>query len=227
MGAPFFGGVVMSPSDDEVTIYLRKAHETHDRDLEGRVFLLVQDHLKVLARSLLRGYDGDPTLQPTLLVDEAFLRLMRGGAEWESRSSFFRLAYGTMKRILSTHNRRKRPRTLPGAMESVEDPRSTAPDRAMDEEGLLQAITSALQDFLDHGKPELVNTFLLSFFHRLGKAAAIRAEDLIPEFSGDQAPLREIAKAQGFSIPTAWRRLGEALDFLQESLRHRGIDDGK
>jgi DNA-directed RNA polymerase specialized sigma24 family protein len=221
----FFGGRALPPSDEDVTIFLRKAHATHDPELEACVYELVRDHLKVLARSLLRGYDGDPTLQPTLLVDEAFMRLMRGNAEWQSRSSFYQLAHGTMKRILSTHYRRERPTGLGDAVELFEDEASVSPSRGMEEEELLTAISGAIQDFLDRGDQEVVSTFLLSFFHRVGKDAGLRAEDLIAEFTGDRTPLREIADARGYSIPTAWRRLGEALEFLQDNLRRRGIED--
>ena len=152
----------------------------------------------MLARSLVRGYDGDPTLQPTLLVDEAFLRLMRSGKEWESRSTFFRLAYGTMRRILITHQRRKRPRRLEtDAVEIIEDRAATAPSRLVEDEEMLQSISAALQDFLDGGDPDLVNTFLLSFFHRVGKAAGMRAEDLIADFTGDRAPTARGGRRDG------------------------------
>ena len=50
----------MPTPDEEVTVFLRKARASHDPNLEGRVFALVQDHLKVLACGLLRGCDGDP-----------------------------------------------------------------------------------------------------------------------------------------------------------------------
>ena len=102
----------------------------------------------MLARSLVRGYDGDPTLQPTLLVDEAFLRLMRSGKEWESRSTFFRLAYGTMRRILITHQRRKRPRRLEtDAVEIIEDRAATAPSRLVEDEEMLQSILRRCRTF--------------------------------------------------------------------------------
>jgi RNA polymerase sigma factor (sigma-70 family) len=208
-----------------MTVFLRKARQAHDPKMEGRVFELVKDHLKVLARSLVKGYDGDPTLQPTLLVDEAFLRLMRSGRDWESRSSFFRLAYGTMRRILITHQRRKRPRRMEmDAVEIIEDGSSPAPSRPMEDEELLHGVSAALQDFLDHGDPDLVNTFLLSFFHRIGRSAGLRAEDLLAEFTGERAPLREVADATGRSVPAEWRRLGKALDFLQAALRRRGVE---
>ena len=188
----------MSPADD-LTGFLRRASATHDPDLESRVFTLVQDQLKVLAHSLLRGHDGDATLQPTLLVDEAFVRLIRGGTvDWENRSSFFRLAHGTMKRILSTHRRRRRPlRTETDAAGLIEDRTSSPPSQAMEEEEQLRAMSGALQDFLDRGDPNLVNTFLLSFFHRVGKAAGLRAEDLIAEFTGDRTPFRRSGRCAG------------------------------
>ena len=106
-----------------------------------------------------------------------------------------------------------------GAAEIVRDESGSLPSQAVEEEELLGVMSGALQHFLDRGDPELVETFLLSFFHRVGKAAGLKAEGLIAEFTGDRTPLREIADAKGCSIPTAWRRLGAALEILQDGLR--------
>jgi len=50
----------------------------------------------------------DHTLQPTALVNEAFLRLIDAEVDWEDRGHFFRVAARAMRRILVDHARTKR-----------------------------------------------------------------------------------------------------------------------
>ena len=115
-------------------------------------------------------------------------------------------------------------RLAPDAAEAL-GAAGAAPSQELEDEELLQEISGALQDFLDHGDPEGVGAFLLSFFHRVGKAAGVRAEDLIAEFTGERKPLRQVADANGYSVPTAWRRLGSALQFLQDALHARALSE--
>jgi len=50
----------------------------------------------------------DHTLQPTALVNEAYLRLVDGSAvEWENRAHFFGIAARAMRQILIEHARRR------------------------------------------------------------------------------------------------------------------------
>src|SRR5262249_46458738 len=48
------------------------------------------------------------TLQPTVLVHEAWLRLNGSGSQWRNRGHFFAAAAEAMRRILIDHARRKR-----------------------------------------------------------------------------------------------------------------------
>ena len=92
----------MAAPDEEITVYLRRPKKDADPDSMDRFYRLVEGQLKTLAKSLLRGGGRDHTLQPTLLVDEAFVRLMNGPQrDWESRAHFFRVAYGTMNAFWS------------------------------------------------------------------------------------------------------------------------------
>ena len=55
--------------------------------------------------------EGAPqhTLQPTALVNEAFLRLLeQRRVRWESRGHFFAVAATMMRRVLVDHARRRR-----------------------------------------------------------------------------------------------------------------------
>jgi RNA polymerase sigma factor (TIGR02999 family) len=60
---------------------------------------LVYDELRRLARAQLAGERAAPTLQPTALVHEAFVRLV-GDTRWNSRGHFFSAAALAMRRVL-------------------------------------------------------------------------------------------------------------------------------
>lgn len=208
----------MPPSDDEeITVYLKKPKG--DRADQDKLYRMVEDQLKVLARSLLSGSGRDHTLQPTVLVDEAFVRLIGDGKrDWESRAQFFRIAHGTMKRILIDHSRRRRPGKIADeAAARVADTRSEHPTRRLEDEEAMAALAGALQE-LENRDPEAADTFMLSFFHRMHKQHGEQWPQLFADYSGDILPIREVAQQRGQSVATAWRRLGTALDFLQERL---------
>jgi RNA polymerase sigma factor (TIGR02999 family) len=77
-------------------------------DLKAREALmpLVYDELRRLAASYLRRERPDHTLQPTALVNEAYLRLVEGNSvNWQSKSHFFGVSAKLMRRILVDHAR--------------------------------------------------------------------------------------------------------------------------
>jgi len=77
-------------------------------DLEAREALmpLVYDELRRLAASYLRRERPDHTLQPTALVNEAYLRLVEEkSVNWQSKSHFFGVSAKLMRRILVDHAR--------------------------------------------------------------------------------------------------------------------------
>jgi RNA polymerase sigma-70 factor, ECF subfamily len=61
-----------------------------------------------LARHYMRSENANNTLQPTALVNEAYLRLMKGPTEIADRHHFFALAAQAMRRALVDHARKKR-----------------------------------------------------------------------------------------------------------------------
>lgn len=73
-----------------------------------RLFPLVYEELRGLAEGLFRSERGCHTLQPTALVNEAYVKLVGGeGVTWSSRAHFFAMAARAMRRILIDHARRK------------------------------------------------------------------------------------------------------------------------
>jgi RNA polymerase sigma factor (TIGR02999 family) len=66
---------------------------------------LVYSELRRMAGSLMRGQPGQ-TLQPTALVNEAYLRLVQGPPRWDSRAHFFGAAAQAMRQVLIAHARR-------------------------------------------------------------------------------------------------------------------------
>ena len=69
---------------------------------------LIYVELKKLASSKLRALPAHHTLQPTALVNEAYLKLMQGdGESWENRTHFFAAAAAAMRSILVDHARRR------------------------------------------------------------------------------------------------------------------------
>src|SRR5215469_5331833 len=76
------------------------------REAESRLAELVYSELHGLAKRRMRVERADHSLQPTLLVNEAFMRLVRqDGTTWTDRKHFFAVAATMMRRILIDHAR--------------------------------------------------------------------------------------------------------------------------
>src|SRR6266850_6213014 len=96
------------PDADEVTVLLAKWRQGSE-DAQERLMEVVQSELRRLAASYLRRERPGHTLQPTAVVNEAYLRLMpQRGVRWENRAHFFGIATKMMRRVLVDHARRKR-----------------------------------------------------------------------------------------------------------------------
>ena len=73
-----------------------------------RLFEMVNDELRRVAVRLMRGERRGHTLQPTALINEAYLRLVRGPeVSWQGRAHFLQIAASAMRRILVEHARRR------------------------------------------------------------------------------------------------------------------------
>lgn len=91
--------------DGNVT-QLLKDWSAGDASALDRLMPLVYDELRRLARGYLRHEQNQPSLQPTALVHEAYLRLAdQPEVSWENRAQFFGLAARLMRNILVDHAR--------------------------------------------------------------------------------------------------------------------------
>jgi RNA polymerase sigma factor (TIGR02999 family) len=81
----------------------------HDEAVRDRLLDLIYDQLHQIASRLMGKERAGHTLQPTALVNEAYLRLVdQTRATYNSRVHFLSLAARTMRRILVDHARRTR-----------------------------------------------------------------------------------------------------------------------
>jgi RNA polymerase sigma factor (TIGR02999 family) len=79
-----------------------------DKNALDRLIPLVYSELHRMAERYLRGERPGHTLQPSAIVNEAYLRLLgRQGADWQNRAHFFAVAAQSMRRILVEHARRR------------------------------------------------------------------------------------------------------------------------
>ncbi len=96
----------MSIPEGEVT-QLLLAWGEGDKEALARLVPLVQSELKQIARRYMKRERPDHTLQPTALVNEAYLRLIQGNSmKWQSRAHFFGIAANLMRQILVDNARR-------------------------------------------------------------------------------------------------------------------------
>lgn len=95
----------MKSAEDVTQLLL--AWSNGDRQALDRLVPLVNTELhRIAERSLRREADGH-TLQPTALVNEAFLKLFdQTRVEWQNRLHFFGVAANLMRRILIDHARK-------------------------------------------------------------------------------------------------------------------------
>ncbi len=94
-------------SAGDVTLLLHKIR-AGDSGAADKLIPLVIEELRGLARLQLRGELPGHTLQPTALVNEAYLRLVSDQArDWHDRAHFIGVSVSVMRRILIDHARRK------------------------------------------------------------------------------------------------------------------------
>lgn len=96
-----------SPTPEESTAALFSRIHAGDHAAKEELFVLVYDHLRRLAGGYFRGKPANHTLQPTALVHEAFMRLMRAEGGFQDRAHFLAVASVAMRQILTDHARRR------------------------------------------------------------------------------------------------------------------------
>ena len=133
-----------SHEQTDVTMLLNAWGEGKQEALDELMPLVYQE-LRKLARSYLRSERPEHTLQPTALVNEAYLRLVdQKNVRWQSRRHFFGIAAQLMRRILVDYARKRQSEKRGGgeALIPFEDAKGV-PTKARE----LVALDDALNDF--------------------------------------------------------------------------------
>lgn len=174
-----------------------------DRSALDRLVPLIEHELRQIARKRMAGERGGHSLQPTALVNEAYLRLIDlQRVRWQSRTHFFAMAARLMRRILVDAARAKGYQKRGGAAQHVTFIESRAPGKQPEYE--LCALDDALQalEGLDRRKSQVVE---LRFFAGL--------------------TVEETAAALGVSRDTVLRDWQFSRDWLRREIRRGAIPD--
>lgn len=105
---PLMTGIEAPPEAAEITQLLERLSDG-DRSVADELARHVYGELRRMAELAMRRERADHTLQPTLLVSDAFLKLVgQRDTRWQSRAQFFALASQAIRRILIDHARARR-----------------------------------------------------------------------------------------------------------------------
>ena len=193
----------MDPSLDRPEITgLLEAWSGGDRDAFERLVPIVMGDLRSLARAYMARESPGHTLQPTALVNEAFLRLVgRRRVRFESRVQLFAVLAETMRRILVDHARRKKAPRHGGGTPPLALEEALHLPLAVDVD--LVALDDALQDLASFA-PRQAEAVTLSYFGGM--------------------TFEEIAQHLEVSAVTVKRDLKAAKIWLLRDLRDRGLE---
>ncbi|MEW6735204.1 MAG: sigma-70 family RNA polymerase sigma factor [Acidobacteriota bacterium] len=100
---------ISSEADNQIDITeLLKLWTEGDQEALARLTAVLYDELRRIARLHMQKERGDHTLQPTALVNESFLRLVRQkDIKWQSRVHFLAVASQVMRHILVDYARHR------------------------------------------------------------------------------------------------------------------------
>jgi RNA polymerase sigma factor (TIGR02999 family) len=151
---------IASPSD--VTLLLMRLQDG-DRQAAEDLLRALYDDLRRVAAAKLAGERTGHSFQPTELVHEAYLRLVKpeGLPNWNSRRHFFTAAAEAMRRILIDHAREKKAAKRGGDYVRVNVADELIPDERKAEK--LLALEEALAG-LEEQYPEKAALVKLRFF---------------------------------------------------------------
>ena len=107
-------------TDEQITQYLRQMGEG-DEGAADKLMPLVYQDLRRLADHVFRGQRQGHTLQPTALVNEAYMRIAKAGElSINDRKHFFDVAALAMRQLLTDHARRRNAEKRGAGAERVE-----------------------------------------------------------------------------------------------------------
>jgi RNA polymerase sigma factor (TIGR02999 family) len=109
----------MDPSPGEVTRLLKAVHDGNSAAAED-LFPLVYAELHRIATAFMRRERSGHTLQPTALINEAYLRMVGDDIEWSNRAHFIGLSAHVMRRVLVDYARQHNAERRAGGLKRVE-----------------------------------------------------------------------------------------------------------
>jgi RNA polymerase sigma factor (TIGR02999 family) len=162
---------------------------------------LINQELRRLAKRYMAGERQGHLLQPTALVNEAWLRLIDWqNVEWQSRAHFFGLAAQMMRRTLMEYARAQH-REKRGGREGIQVSLSEAANVAQEQSADLIALDDALQT-LEKLDPRQARVVEMRFFAGLSQ--------------------EEVAEALNVSVGTVRRDWSLAEAWLFRELNRKG-----
>lgn len=194
----------MNSGQGQIT-FLLQAWSQGDVSALGKATSLIYSELRKLARFHMSGEKPGHTIQPTALVNEAYIRFagMKGN-NWPGRSSFLAAASQIMRRILVDHARKKRCYKRGLGREEL----------PIEEVMEFQGTTSPLED-------------LLAFDEAMGRLESIDARKAkaidLSLFAG--CSISEISNALGIGLATVHRDLEFARTWLAREIGAIKHDD--
>jgi RNA polymerase sigma-70 factor (ECF subfamily) len=147
-------------SASDITVLLQELRAGAP-DAAEQLAARVYDELHRIAEGAMRRERPGHTLQPTLLVSEAFLRLVgERDTAWQNRAHFFAIASQTIRRILVDHARaRQRVKRDFGMRVTLDESVAEQPERSLD----LLALDEALSR-LESAAPRQARIVELRYF---------------------------------------------------------------
>lgn len=110
----------MAPESAGEITQLLDALQRGDERAKSRLVALVYGELRKRAAHYMCRERRDHTLQPTELVNEAYLRIFSQGLDFQSRAHFFAIASNAMRHVLVDHARARGAARRPGGRARVE-----------------------------------------------------------------------------------------------------------
>jgi RNA polymerase sigma factor (TIGR02999 family) len=202
------GASAASPSTRDELATLLRSSALGERASFDRAFALLYDELMVLARAQRRRWEGNATLNTTVLVHEAYVKLSGGAVEWDGRRHFFALAAQVMRQVLVNYAEGQRAAkrggdadlvTLGGLEESARPDPTFAP---LDDNDRVLALNEALARLaaLDERKARIVECRFFAGYSipETATALAISEATVKREWHGAREWLaRELGESSG------------------------------
>jgi RNA polymerase sigma factor (TIGR02999 family) len=165
------------PTEPDLTALLQEWSEG-DRKALDQLMPLVYEELRKIAASYLREERPSHTLQPTALVNEAYLRLTgQRKVTWQNRAHFFGISAQMMRRILVDHARKRQAAKRDASAWRVSTTEVDGSDA--DQAPELLALDRALEE-LEKIDPQQAKVVELRFFAGLSVEETAEAAGISP-----------------------------------------------